>query len=151
MMDAKTTILKGIESWNAHDREGFLGFYGESFTFVDEPTGQQLSGRDEFGKGFYDLWTDAYPDNEIKDPVVFGEGARVCMQARFVGTNTGSFTVPGGAVPPTGKQIDAPFVFITEVHDGKVTRAWHYYDRLLAFEQEGILSVEKLIAQLQAA
>ncbi len=150
-MDAKTVIREGVERWNAHDREGFLGLYDEAISFLDQPSGREIAGRDEFGEGFYDLWTDAYPDNELKDPVVFGEGELVCLQARFVGTNTGIFRGPEMEMPPTGKPIDAPFVFIAEVRDDKVRRAWHYYDRLLAFEQEGILTVEKLFAQLPVA
>jgi hypothetical protein len=54
-------------------------------------------------------------------------------------------------LPPTGKPIEGPFAFIAEVCDGKVKRAWHYYDRLLAFEQGGVLTVEKLFAQLPVA
>ncbi len=146
-MDAKTILLEGVELWNAHDREKFLALYDEEIEFFDQPTGQKLVGREEFGKGFYDLWTDAYPDNELKDPVVFAEGELVCFQARFVGTNTGSFHSPEMEMPPTGKPVDAPFAFIAEIRDGKVKKAWHYYDRLLALEQEGILTVEKLFAQ----
>ncbi len=151
MEDAKTIIRKGIELWNAHDREGFLALYEEGVVFVDKATGQKLVGREEFGKGFYDLWTDAYPDNTIKDPVVFGEGELVCLEARFVGTNTGVFKGPEMEMPPTGKAIDAPYVFIAEIRDGKVKTARHFYDRLLAFEQEGILTVEKLFEQLSVA
>lgn len=146
-MDAKTTIRTGVESWNAHDRDGFLAMFDDGATYVDEPTGQQLTGREELGTGFYDLWTDAYPDNQLKEPVIFGEGELVCMQARFVGTNTGVFHAPGMEMPPTGKPIEAPFAFIAEVRNDKVTRAWHYYDRLLAFEQEGVVSLEQLFAQ----
>jgi ketosteroid isomerase-like protein len=51
-------------------------------------------------------------------------------------------------MPPTGKPIDAPFVFIAEVHEGKVNRVWHYYDRLLPLEQWGIVTMEQLFAQL---
>jgi hypothetical protein len=54
-------------------------------------------------------------------------------------------------MPPTDKPIDAPFVLIADVRDDKVKRAWHYYDRLLAFEQEGVLTIEKLFAQLPVA
>lgn len=82
---------------------------------------------------------------------MFGEGRYVCLQARFVGTHTGTMHGPEFEVPPTGKRIEAPFAFIVEIRDGKVTRAWHYYDRLLAFEQEEILTVEKLFAQLPVA
>lgn len=150
-MDAKTIIRRGIERWNAHDREGFLAFYDEEIVYVDQATGHRLVGREEFGKGFYDVWVDAYPDNELKDPIVFAEGDLVCMQARFVGTNSGVFHGPELEMPPTDKPIDAPFVFIADVRDDKVKRAWHYYDRLLAFEQEGVLTIEKLFAQLSVA
>ena len=146
MEDAKTLIRKGIERWNAHDRDGFLALYDEAIRFVDQATGQRFVGREEFGKGFFDLWMDAYPDNVLKDPLVFAEGELVCFRGRFVGTNTGSFHGPGMEMPPTGKPIDAPFVFIAEVRDGKVKGAWHYYDRLLAFEQEGIVSLDQLLA-----
>jgi steroid delta-isomerase-like uncharacterized protein len=132
-MDAKTIIRKGIELWNAHDRDGFLALYDDGVVFLDQPTGQQLTGREEFGKGFYDLWTDAYPDNELKDSVVFGDGELVCFQGRFAGTHTGILHSPAMEIPPTGRAVDGPFVFIAEVRDGKVTRAWSYYDRLRMF------------------
>jgi len=145
-MDAKTIIRTGFELWNAHDRDGLLALYDDSVVFFDQPWGHQLGGREEVGKGSYDLWTDAYPDNECKDLVVFGEGELVCCQGRFVGTHTGILPGPAGEIPPTGKQVDGPFVFIAEVRDDKITRAWHYYDRLLVLEQEGIVSLDKLFA-----
>ena len=150
-MDAKTIIHKGIERWNAHDREGFLALFDEEIVCFDQPTGQKLVGREQFGKGFYDLWTDGYPDNELRDPIVFAEGELVCFHARFVGTNTGVVRRVEMELPPTDKPIDTPFAFIAEIRDDKVKRAWHYYDRLLAFEQEGVLTVEKLFAQLPVA
>lgn len=151
MMDAKEVIQKGIDFWNAHDREAYLALFDEDISYVDQPTVEQFIGREAFGRRFYDLWMDAYPDNELKDTVIFAEGELVCLQARFVGTNTGVLHRPGIEMPPTNKPIDAPFVFIAEVRDGMVKRAWHYYDRLLAFEQEGILTVDKLFAEPSVA
>ena len=145
-MDAKTIMGKSIELWKAHDRDGYLALFDDSVVFFD-PTGQQLTGREEFGRGFYDVLTDAYPDREVKDPVVFGEGELVCFQARAVGTHTGILRVPEGEIPPTGKPFDVPLVMIAEVRDGKVTRAWHYYDRLLGLEQIGIVSLDQMFAQ----
>lgn len=147
-MDAKTLLREGVERWNAHDREGFLAIYDEGITFLDQATGVKLVGREEFARGFYDLWMDAYPDNELKDPIVFAEGELACFQGRFVGTNTGTLRRGDLEMPPTGKPIDAPFVMVAEIRDGKVKRAWHYYDRLLAFEQQGILTLEELFAKL---
>jgi len=150
-MDAKTTIRKGIELWNAHDRDGYVALLDDGVVFLDQSTGEQLTGREEVGKGFYDVLTEAYPDREVKDPVVFGEGELVCFQARSVGTHTGILHGPAGEIPPTGKPFDSPLVFIAEVRDGKVTRAWQYYDRLLVLEQWGIVSLDKLFAELQSA
>jgi predicted ester cyclase len=150
-MDAKTITAKGIEYWNAHDRDAFLALYDEQVRYVDQATGHELFGREEFGKGFYDLWMEAYPDNRLEEPLVFAEGELVCFRGRFVGTNTGVFHGPDLEMPPTGKPIDAPFVCISEVRDGRVKKAWQYYDRLLAFEQEGVLTIEKLFAQLPVA
>lgn len=132
-MNAKATIRRGIELWNAHDRDGFLALYDDRVVFLDQPTGQQLTGREEFGKGFYDLWTDAYPDNQLEDSVVFGDRELVCFQGRFAGTHTGTLHSPAMEIPPTGRPVDGPFVFIAEVRDGNVTRAWSYYDRLRMF------------------
>jgi len=145
-------VRKGIELWNAHDRDGFLAVYDDGLVFFDQPFG----GADHRPGGVRQgllrpVWTEAYPDNQLKEVTLFGEGELVCFQARFVGTNTGIFHAAGMEMPPTGKPIDAPFVFIAEVGNGKVTRAWHYYDRLLAFEQEGIVSLETMFAELQAA
>ena len=50
-------------------------------------------------------------------------------------------------LPPTGKHVETPFVFIAEVKNGKVTSARIFYDRLRTLEQEGILQTEQL-AQL---
>lgn len=151
MEDVKTLIRMGIDRWNAHDRKGFLETFDESVTFVDEATGRTLVGREQVGTGFFDLWTKAYPDNELKDVRIIGEGELICVEARFVGTNTGIFHGPDGDMPPTGKTLTAPFVYVAEIRGGVVKTARHYYDRLLALEQEGLLTVEKLFAQLPVA
>jgi ketosteroid isomerase-like protein len=151
MRDARDLIRHGIERWNAHDRSGFLETFDESIVLVDMATGQELIGREAVGRGFYDLWTVAYPDNQLKETSILVDGDVVCFEARFVGTNTGVFRAVGGEMPPTGRAIDAPFVYIAEIRDGKARRARHYYDRLLALEQEGVLTVDKLFAQLAVA
>src|SRR5512146_436512 len=147
-MESAVAILReGVERWNAHDRDGFLKLYDEKVVFVDGPTGHQLIGREQFGTGFFDLYFEAYPDMELKDVVVFGEGELVCMYGLFVGTHMGTFHFPEMELPPTQKVIESPFAFIAEVRDEKVAYARIFYDRMVALEQEGIIKVEQL-AQL---
>lgn len=152
MDDAKTIVHKVIERWNAHDREGLLELTDESIRFVDEPTGREFVGREEFTRVHFDRWTDAYPDNELKDPVVIAEGELVCLQGRFTGTHTGIHRFPGQRdLPPTGKPIDGPFVLVAEIRDGKMKEVRLFYDRLRVLEEENVLTVEKLFAQLPVA
>jgi len=145
-MNAKTIVEQTVERWNAHDRDGYLEFYDEAMSFFDAPSGHELRGREEFGKGFYDLWTEAYPDNKIKDPVVFTDGEKVCFQGRFTGTHTGVLHSPDMELPPTGKPVDTPFVFISEIRGGKIRSGRIFYDRLVALEQEGIISPDQFAA-----
>lgn len=144
MESAVVVLRKGIERWNAHDRDGFLELYDEKVVFVDEPTGQRLVGREEFGKGFFDLYFHAYPDMELRDVIVFGEGELVCMYGRFVGTHQGTFHFPELDLPATDKAIDSPFAFIAEVRNGKVAQAQIFYDRMVALEQEGVVRLAQL-------
>lgn len=152
MDDAKTVMRKLIERWEARDRAGFSALADEDVRFVDEPTGREFVGREEFAKVHYDRWVEAYPDHVLKDKVLIGEGDLVCFEGRFAGTHTGTYHFPDMAdLPPTGKTVDGPFVFIVEIEDGKAVRAHHYYDRLRVLEEEEILTVDKLFAQLPVA
>ena len=54
-------------------------------------------------------------------------------------------------MPPTGKSIDGPYVWLAEVRDGKIKSARIYYDRLLTLEQEGVVSLKEFAAQLTPA
>lgn len=149
MDDAKTVMRKVIERWDARDRDGLLTLTDEAVRFVDEPSGREFVGREEFTKVHFDRWTEAYPDHELKDRVLIAEGDLVCFEARFVGTHTGTYRFPGMKdMPPTGKTIDGPFVFIAEIRDGKIRSARHFYDRLRVLEEEEVLTVDALLAQL---
>lgn len=151
MQDAMSIEREAIERWNAHDREGYLALFDEKVRFTDAAMGYDLIGREEFGKGFFDVWAEAYPDNQIKQTLTFTDGTWICFEGRFTATHTGSFHGPDIEMPPTGKSIDSPYVWLAEVRDGKIKSARIYYDRLLTLEQEGIVSLKEFAAQLTPA
>ena len=151
MQDAKSIEREAVERWNAHDREGYLALFDENVKFTDAATSYNLIGREEFGERFFDVWAEAYPDNQIKETLVFTDGTWICFEGRFIATHTGIFHGPEVEMPPTGKSIDSPYVWLAEVRDGKITSARIYYDRLLTLEQEGIVSLKEFAAQLTPA
>lgn len=152
MQDAMSIEREAVERWNAHDREGYLALFDEKVTFTDAAMGYDLIGREELGKGFFDVYAEAYPDNQIKQIQCFTDGTWICFEGRLTGTHTGIFHGHDDIeMPPTGKSIDTPYIWLAEVRDGKITSARIYYDRLVTLEQEGIVGLKEFAAQLTPA
>jgi hypothetical protein len=72
MADTHSVLGRGIELWNAHDREGWVGLFDEGAD-LEAPGGVRVQGRSG-AELFYDTWHEAFPDNAIADAVVFGAG-----------------------------------------------------------------------------
>jgi len=68
---------------------------------------------------FYDTWNEAFPDNRIEDPVVFGAGEQGAEEARFTGTHSGTLYTPSGDIPPTGKSVVSQFAVVLRVQNDK--------------------------------
>ncbi len=92
MTDTKTVLERGIELWNAHDREGWVGLFDERAE-LEAPGGLRVSGR-AGAEQFYDAWNEAFPDNAIEDQLVFGAGNQGVEEAKFGGTHTGTCDLP---------------------------------------------------------
>ena len=74
MADTRTVLQQGIELWNAHDRQGWVGLFDDDAD-PKAPGGIEVRGRSG-AELFYDTWHEAFPDNSIADAVVFGAGDR---------------------------------------------------------------------------
>lgn len=58
----------------------------------------------------------------------FAEGNMVATRCTFRATQKGEFM----GMPPTGKQITFPVLYIHRIEDGKIKEAWIDYDSLLS-------------------
>jgi ketosteroid isomerase-like protein len=72
----------------------------------------------------------AFPDGRIHRDRHLESGARVVVEGRFTGTNTGPLQTPAGELPPTGRAMVLPFADVFRVADGKITEHRIYYDTL---------------------
>ena len=138
MGDTRTVMERGIELWNAHDREGWVGLFDETAA-LQAPGGMQVSGRSG-AELFYDTWNEAFPDNSIDGSVVFDAGEQGAEEARFTGTHSGTLHTPNGDIPPTGKAVVSQFAAIVRVRDGKVTSFHMYFDVAEVLVQLGLMS-----------
>ena len=137
MADTRSVLERGIELWNAHDREGWIGLFGETAD-LQAPGGMQVSGRPG-AETFYDTWNEAFPDNAIEALVVFGAGEQGAEEARFTGTHTGTLRTPNGDIPPTGKSVVSQFAAVVRVENDDITSFHIYFDVAEVLVQLGLM------------
>ncbi|HEX8770486.1 MAG TPA: ester cyclase [Acidimicrobiales bacterium] len=137
MSDTRSILQRGIELWNAHDRDGWVGLFDEEAD-LEAPGGIQARGRSG-AELFYDTWNEAFPDNSITDAVVFGAGEQGAEEARFTGTHTGVLHTPNGDIPPTGRNVASRFAAVCRVQDDKVTSFHMYFDVAEVLAQLGLM------------
>ncbi len=138
MNDTKTVLERGIELWNAHDREGWVGLFDEQAE-LEAPGGLRVSGR-AGAEQFYDAWNEAFPDNAIEDQLVFAAGSQGVEEAKFGGTHTGVLRSPAGEIPPTAKTVVSRYAAVSRVEDGKITSFHMYFDLADVLGQLGLMS-----------
>ncbi|HEX8769629.1 MAG TPA: ester cyclase [Acidimicrobiales bacterium] len=137
MTDTGTVLERGIELWNSHDRDGWVGLFDEAAE-LRAPGGLQASGRSG-AELFYDTWDEAFPDNTIELDAAFAAGEHGAEEARFTGTHNGILRTPNGDIPATGKSVVSQFVAVARVQDDKITSFHIYFDVAELLGQLGLM------------
>ena len=137
MSETRDLVTHYIDVWNDHDKTG----WGDAFSTDAEmaaPGGLAGIGSEAIGM-FYDLWQDAFPDNQVRVMDIFADGSTGVLQAVFEGTHTATLDVPGQPIPVTGKRVSIPFVNVVRLADDKITAFRLYFDRAELMEQLGLV------------
>lgn len=101
------------------------------------------TGRRQHGpQGLRDLVTffaEAFPGSRVDVTNVFATNDQAVIEFTGRGTNTGPLRLPGGDVPPTGKDAELQFVHVFKINPaGKITSFSTYYDQLDMLRQLGL-------------
>lgn len=89
MDDIKSLVTRLYDTWNAHDRDGWLACCYEDITFTG-PGGVGGQGFDA-GRMFWSLWQDAFPDCRCTINIAVAEGNEAIQESVFTGTHTETF------------------------------------------------------------
>lgn len=82
----------------------------------------------------------AFPDLHFDVMHAVAEGDSVVLHWTGTGTHTGPLTTPtGNKIPPTGKKAVVPGSSTYEIKNGKITRAWLYWDMVTLLGQLGLM------------
>jgi ketosteroid isomerase-like protein len=72
-----------------------------------------------------------------RGPALIAEDDLVVARVTMTGTHTGMLSFASRILPPTGKSLHTPEIFIFRIAGGKVVEYWATWDRLSALEQLG--------------
>ena len=132
---------QGINAWNEHDIDGFLGMLAEDFVWRDTSLPEPLTSLETM-REYMAGWFDAFPDMQMtRTNRVVGEDT-LAAEMEFSGTNTGPLTMGGVEIPATGKQVKGQGAYFVRTRDGKVTEFHSHPDSAGMLMQLGLLSGE---------
>lgn len=77
----------------------------------------------------------AFPGYHVYVDEMTAEGSRVIVRARITGTHLGKL----GDIPPSGKNVDFPFVICYEIENNMIVGHWMIADQLTLMEQIGVV------------
>ena len=85
----------------------------------------------------------AFPDLHFELDDMLAEGDRVAFRATMTGTHLGSFELARVHVPPTGRKISVPHLYIVRVVNGQTTDLWHQWDIPGMLRQLGVMPMQQ--------
>lgn len=80
----------------------------------------------------------AFPKYELFIMEMITEGNRVIVYGRATGIHKGEYQ----GIPPTGGQMDLPFVIRYTIENEKITDMWLVADQMILMEQLGVMQAQ---------
>jgi steroid delta-isomerase-like uncharacterized protein len=122
------------DAWRHLDAETLAGDYAEDAVIESPLAGGTTQGRDQIRQVFQTYFV-AFPDLAMAVEEVLVDDQRAAVMATFTGTDQGGFM----GMPPTGRRVTIPVVFLYEFRDGKIVRDRRVYDFTGMLVQVGTL------------
>ena len=130
----KEISLSLIEALNARDLTLWSRHLAEDYA-AEHPGVSTLLDKSR-SIAYHQRFVTAFPDIRFEVLGVLAEGDRVLVQWLGSGTHTERLaTITGRTIPPTRRRVRVPGTMLTEVREGKITRAWFYWDQLTLLAQ----------------
>jgi steroid delta-isomerase-like uncharacterized protein len=119
-----------------HD-PGALAALHTADSTLESVMGPSLSGRADIEQ-FYRRLFEAFPDFHYQPTELIVDGARVVQVATFDATHSGTFM----GMPPSGRRVRVPGVFLFTIRNHEIERLRSVYDFTGLLVQAGVLRVK---------
>ena len=128
--------LYGLADAALKDTSRFVAMFAEGGYFYDVGAGRKYYGKD-IGQTV-EAYAAAFPDLHRELESFFFDDNVVVVELLLNGTHKGDLVIPGGRIPPTGKQIRAPCCDIVHIEAGKVASVHCYVAVPVLLAQLGV-------------
>jgi steroid delta-isomerase-like uncharacterized protein len=134
MLEANKNIVRAfVEAINAKDWSTLRQLVAPDFLRHSVAAGEpQVASVDDLIR-FLEMEYSTFPDacETIED--LLAEDDKVAVRHRLRGTQTG----PMGPFPPSGKVLEATYLAIYRVEEGRIVEAWAEWDNMAGLRQLG--------------
>lgn len=118
------------------NKQFIISYYNEMAAAGDKKDLIEKYITDESLIGHIEFFEKAFPGYLVFAEEMTAEDNRVVVQARMKGIHTGYL----GEIPPTGKEVDIPFVIRYEIENEKIVNHWMVSDQMILMQQIGIVA-----------
>ena len=116
---------------------GLVADYADDAVVESPVAGGATHGREQI-KQVFQTYFSAFPNIRMEQTEVLVDGSRAAVVATFSGTDSGGFM----GMPPTGRNVTIPVVFLYEFKDGKIAHDRRIYDFTGMLVQVGTLKAK---------
>ena len=125
------------DAWNRRDAGALAADYAESGIVESPLAGGRASGREAIER-LYATYFVAFPDLKLEQDQLLIDGDSAALVGRVSGTDTGGFM----GMPPSGRRVSVPVVFIYQLGDGRIMHEHRIYDFTGMLVQVGLLKAK---------
>jgi steroid delta-isomerase-like uncharacterized protein len=130
-------LNRRTEAWRRLDVGALVADYAPNAVIESPLAGGTTQGLEQIKQVFQTYFV-AFPDLGMEVGDVLVDGHRAAVMATFTGTDIGGFM----GMPPTGRHVVIPVLFLYEFEDGKIVRDRRMYDFTGLLIQVGTLKAK---------
>lgn len=130
-------LTRRTEAWRRLDVAALAADYADDAVVESPVAGGATQGAEQI-KQVFKTYFAAFPNLEMEEGEVLVDGDRAAVVATFSGNDSGGFM----GMPPTGRRVTIPVVFLYEFRDGKIVRDRRIYDFTGTLVQIGTLKAK---------
>lgn len=137
-MGIEDTIRRSYDAISRGDAAGYAAAFADGATLVDPLFPDGVHGREAI-QATTEAMLKTFPDLSATLRSIVESGNRAAVEAVYRGTNDGPLAMPGGELPPTGREVTIELCEIFEVgDDGLILHDRSYFDVAGFLQQLGI-------------